>query len=826
MANLEVQDKSGHSPMTLGKRFTNVVAAVMVLALSLLLLAYVGFGEAYRTYPKFVIDKLAAQGELVKNSMDIFLVAGLPLEQFPGFNPLTQPLLKSDRSITEISVVNAKEEGVFTNAQPQPNGSQAVITGKFYPSSLQDQGSRYQILENDSLYQVRFRLRNKFEEVGQMRIFTPKSEIAQQINRGFSYVAIASAILLLGYAIFTYITYSNLERTSGTGKVSHQVQRLQSKAILRLDIAYGIIFMLMAVLVTVTLINIYTTGIQGKTKALADSLSSRLNAALELGLDVSDFDGLNRTFTDYKKLNPDVSFIGLTSNEIVSIHTDPNFMGKPWQSPPHNYEYEVALKSPSTDNLSLQVSVGIPKSVVYSKLWRSVKNFFVLFVASTFLSVLFSNLVGSFTRQSGQDNNLQRDFQLSLIKPLYFLGVFVEGLSASFLPQYFRHLALEANLSPNLVSTLFTVYFASFVLVLIPAGRFAQAKGFKPLLLVGTLLSASGLLLMAFVPNFYAMFAVRAIAGIGQGMLLVGVESYILELAATEKKTQGSAIIVFGYNGGMISGTAIGALLAAYMGFQGVFITGGLTALFALWYTYRLLPQFLPQPGTMSQPGVERKGNLWQSIANVFQDFQFVKAIFLIGIPAKAILTGVTIFALPLLLSRQNYIQEDIGQILMFYAAGVLISSSYIPRLVDRTGKTRGILFLGTLGSGLGLLLIGLMNWEPIATSTIPYLVTGITILGMLVLGLSHGCIHAPIVTHIGNTQSASNLGRSSTTSLYRFLERIGHVSGPIIVGQLLIFNQESASTLSWIGVAVIILGLLFAIQFQRNKALPSQTTG
>ncbi len=147
----------------------------------------------------------------------------------------------------------------------------------------------------------------------------------------------------------------------------------------------------------------------------------------------------------------------------------------------------------------------------------------------------------------------------------------------------------------------------------------------------------------------------------------------------------------------------------------------------------------------------------------------------------------------------------------MFYAAGVLLSSSYISRFVDKRGKIGGILFLGTLGSGLGLILIGLIGWNQVLGNQFSYLSTFWLIGGMTTLGLAHGFIHAPIVTYITDCQAAQYLGKTSVASLYRLLERTGYVMGPILVSALLVLNQESAFTISWLGVATIVSGFLFA---------------
>ncbi len=430
----------------------------------------------------------------------------------------------------------------------------------------------------------------------------------------------------------------------------------------------------------------------------------------------------------------------------------------------------------------------------------------MLFVASAFIALLLFNLLRLLTGAVARGAPGWSDWQIGLIRPFYFFVVFVDGLTASFLPLYVQGLAKAAQAPAGLVSTVFTVYFAAFVLALIPAGRFAERRGVKPLLVVGSALCALALVLMALVPSFYAMYPIRALAGLGQGILYIGVQSYILEAAVGGQKTRGAAIVVFGYNGGMISGTAIGALLAVYMGNYGVFLVGAVLAMLLVWYAAALLPRLDHDRSGPAQ-------GVLAGLATAVRDWQFVKTIILIGIPAKAILTGVTIFALPLLLARQQYAQEDIGQILMLYAAGVLVSSTYVARAVDRLGRTGLVLFLGSLGSGLGLVLIGLIGWPLLQQSTVPSLRTVVLIAGMLLLGVAHGCIHAPIVTHISNTAAAAALGKSSTASLYRFLERVGHMAGPLIVSQLLLASHDSPVALGWLGGLLIVFGLLFVLR-------------
>lgn len=793
-------------------RLLNTFGMVLVLALSLVLLAYVGFGEASRTYPTIVLDSIAAQGEVIVNSMDTSLKAGLPLEQFPGFLPLTQPLLESNDSIVSVYVTDLNDRIIYANTQAGETLFDPSAPPTFTGSPLQKEDSRLQISESAALYRIRLDLSSKFEMVGHLYLTLEKSVVTQQINTNFINVVIAGGVLLIIFALYIAIDlFISARRATDGGHF--------------LNAAYFLAFLLMAVTVVLTLINLYSTGIQGKTQALANSLGQRLNTPLQLGLDITDFADLDRIFADYQSLNPDISFIALTSDNVNIINTDPALVGTEWKSPPSTFEFTLPLNRPGTfANADTELHVGIPTSAVYSRLWTSVKNFVVLFVAAGFLSLLFFNLMRTFLSRRAFRGGRQEDIiaaqqkaLLGLIRPFYFLAVFAEGLTASFLPQYLKGLAGNTGVDTSLVSTLFTIYFLAFVLALLPAGHFAERRGVKPLLLAGTFLIILSMGLTAVVTNIYLMFPIRALAGLGQGILLIGVQSYILEVATGGQQTQGAAIIVFGYNGGMISGTAIGALLVVYMQPTGVFIVGAATALFAFLYAIFLIPRVVKTEQIEEE---KPKQGFWRNLADAARDFEFVKAMLFIGIPAKAVLTGVTIFALPLLLANQ-YAQEDIGQIIMMYAAGVLISSSYVSRVVDRVGKTTGILFLGTIGAGIGLVLIGLAGLDTL----LPNVKTLMLIAGMIILGLAHGFIHAPIVTHISTTSAANVLGKSSATSLYRFLERIGHVSGPIIVGQLLFFGRESLIVISWLGMATIVLGVLFLIRVSpgiRSKQDPA----
>ena len=800
---------------TLMRRLSRAATMFVVSGLSLVLLIYVGYGEAQRNYQQFQIEKLAAQGKIVQNAMGTYLRAGLPMKQYVGFTTLAEPILTSDPTITALIAVDRSGRVVFGSGDtsipvlPQARGDTPMVDGAI------------ELHQSDRYYQVVLPLRNKFESVGSLVVTMPRSVVMERLERSFEPLLVVALILSAAFALF----------------VSFGGPALSGRRTPWLQIVYVFAFLGVAGAVIGTLVTLYSEGAQTKTKALADSLGYRLSDIVEFNLNIDEFDGLDRTFGDYRRLNPDVTAAGLIVNGQVLIHTDPAAVGRPWVSQPQMYEYFVDLTRPEKSANEVLVAVALPTWIVYERVIRTVKNFAALFIACAFLAGLFLRLAESVERSQSLrtiaadhiPGDTDSETALNLVKPVFFLAVFAEHLTYSFLPQFMHRITENSGMSEGYASALFMTYYLCFALTLIPAGHVAQHRGPRPLMYLGLLLSGVGLMSLAVpmgglvfsasssaLPGDYSVVMMaRALSGIGQAMLFIGVQSYILRMASPKKMTQGAAIIVFGFQGGMISGMAIGSLLVVYMGVQGVFTLGTIIASGMALYALVLLPAMAPDAGQERGLGVAFQ-RVARDMREVLRNFEFLKTMTLVGIPTKAVMTGVILFALPLLLSNMNYAQEDIGQIIMIYAAGVLVASIYVPRFVDRTGKSEGSLFWGTAISGLGLLMIGSMGWQQIAG--IPNASTFIVVTGVLVVGIAHGFVCAPVITHVAGSGLSSKIGPNSVAATYRFLERIGHVAGPMIIGQLFMFGGQSAHIISWVGLGIIVFALLFLIRIAPDR--------
>lgn len=785
-----------------------------VMALSLFLLIYVALGEGTKTYEKFQGDKLAGQLQIVHNTMQTSLKSGLALKHFVGFNTIVEPVLAADATIGKMTVTDASGKEVFAAVKPQakaetlpsPTSENEYVkllhekmqfaTSLFITASDQavalDSGLKMHSVGNN--YQISVPLEDKFEKVGVLTVEMPKSAVTEKVTTLFSKLFIYAPITALLFAAF--IVLFN--------------QWLQKRRLPWAQITFASIFVLASAAVIYTMVSLYADGAQSKARALAASLGQRLSDVVAFNINLDEIDGLDKTLGEYLEVNPDLSAAALIRNGTIMIHTAPEMAGRPWAHNDDNYQYVVELSEPNAVK-KVAVAVELPSEVVTAQVLKSVKNFAALFIASAFLATLFFQ-VGGAVRGSADvvsQNSAarQEDRLLDYVKPVFFLGVLAEHMTYAFLPQYIEKSAIAAGIPETYATAPFFGFYLTFALALIPAGHVAKKFGTRPLMYLGLFLASFGVFLITTTTDFWMIAFARSLSGVGQGMLFIGIQSYLLAVASPTRKTQAAAIIVYGFQGGMISGMAVGSLLVTSMGTQGVFKLSALIAVVAAFYCMIVVPK------TVARDTQEGSGkNLLSGLGLSMINPQFLNTMLTIGVPAKAVLTGVVTYALPLLLAKAMYAQADIGQIIMVYAISVVIASRFIAPHVDRLGSAREILFYGTLlsAAGLGLVSYSGINLEQLnavygATASTVLLLTGITM-----IGIAHGFINAPVVTFIAESDLAKKIGAGTATATYRFVERVGHIMGPVVMGLLFITFDNAWAALGFVAAAIAVLGLAF----------------
>lgn len=772
-----------------------------VLLMSLLLLIYVGMNEARRVYPVFQLDNVCSQAELHKNVIESMLKVGLPIE-YSGFGARAQELKKKSAMIDDAYIVEKRrEERTGAELGCRFSGEPAHIDLDWM--RLLFEGS------SDRRYRVVLALEDKFGHAGDLVLEVESSVFVGRVHQVFRYVIRLTLVLLL--ISLALVLYLQIRGDPRAGAFSKPV--------------YHISFSIVGAAILVSLVNIYSEGIKHKSSALTKSLAQRLRVPIEMDFDIQrDFSNIGQMLDDYRRQGGDIGYISVfTAGEKLfesgqSDRVSPRDLmdGCDKARTSRSAQGYIILCQTLDAQRNIFLHVRVPKSAVYLKLLRAGRNMLVLFLATTLISNLFFNLMtslqGVLGRAGGSAHHYRRN--VSLLKPVYTLGVFAEALSLSFLPGYVSRILGEHGS----VSTVFGVYFLCFALVLVPAGRYAARHNLRNMMVFSLILCAAGLLLLAGSGGFYQLLLARALSAAGQGILLIAVQSYLLRLEDRGNAAGDASLIVLGFNIGTISGAAIGALLVATLGERPVFWIGASIVMFCIAYTLWMIGDAggrSPPTTTESKSGT--RGGNWHALFN----FEFLKTILLVGIPTKAVFAGVLIFAMPIILQQQGFESDLIGQILILYSIGILITTYFIRHVTGFFRATSVTLLIGSIGAGTGLLLIGSQPWLLDGIARAGWcqgdceLVNALVIVaGVLVLGLFHGLINAPVINYITRIPGTESVGRSMVAANYRLLERLGHVIGPPVAAALLLTADGSPvlMNLIYFGGGVIAAGLAFFV--------------
>jgi len=810
---------------------------LLIELFTLLLLGYISYGEVNFQYPRFVLGKMEAQAETIKTSLDPYLQAAIPIDQFSGFNTQARALFDSDSDIEVVRVVNQDNEIVFERL------AATAVKLPFKPLTEGiPTGSRVYFGQSSISYQTVIALDGKFGSMGRIEIETSKQAVKRVVDDSFRQVAYWSVILFVVFSVFILL----FDFLANTRPLLAEWQQQVFKG------AYFVSFVVIVSVIVILVFGIYDLGARAKAKALADSMAQRVSEVLELNINLKDISGINEVFRDYQSHHSDIGTLALTADDQqVLFHTRADEIGKSYHPPGDSYGYSVDLDA--RNGKKLHLAVAIPGAIVRAAILEQANQFVVLLIACGLMSLVFLDasgvLLGRISRNAG--SIVGRDPVLDgfkLIKPAYFLIVFTSALPVSFLPHLTKGMAAVADVSYATATLPFTIYYFVFAAVLIPAGHYAAHHSLKRMMGLGFITELIGLIFIALGGGYWMLTIGRIFSGFGQGVFLIGLNSYTLSITPKDKRTLGNTVKVNGRNAALISGTSIGALLYTYMSYQSLFLVASAISLIGMLYLVRLVPTVdeirrlagMENCGKISAK-TDPQSRMLDDLFHVMRDPEFLRTLGLVGIVGKIAIAGVIMFATPLILSERGMPSDEIGVTLMLFYIASIIVTRYASILVDYLEASRAALFLSAMVGGLGMLLMGITGikeWNhPEAMSGLVFAaglavqfnhwLDGINaqhasyfllITGIILAGISNGLMSAPIMTHIDRTPVAHNHGNKAVAAIYLFLERGGHMMGPMVISSLLAFTYNTPLGIALFGIVTICLGSIFLLTTHVEK--------
>lgn len=391
------------------------------------------------------------------------------------------------------------------------------------------------------------------------------------------------------------------------------------------------------------------------------------------------------------------------------------------------------------------------------------------------------------------------------IRLALFVMVGAEEMQKAFLPLYVASLdnSLIAWLSPQVVIGLpISIYMFSVALFTLYAGSWTDRFGARRIFLLGLVPAAVGFAGCALASSVVELVAFRLLTAIGYAMCTIPAQGFIISHMPPRHRARGAAIFVGVIMAASICGTAVGGILADRIGYRAAFGTSALLCVLAAVLAWRMVP-YEPPAQAAARRGV-RLTDVRMMLANP----RFLALLTFAAIPGKFVLTGFLFYAVPIYLAELKATESEIGRVMILYSLIIIVIGPWLSRLATSPGRSWLFVIGGTMLSGLATLL--LLFGEDIR----------LVMAAVAAVGIAHAMSISPQIALVPELcrKEVEAIGETAILGVFRMLERVGSVIGPIIVAALVLrFGMVDGLVLA--GAAIAAMALLLLLTFIRAPA-------
>lgn len=334
-----------------------------------------------------------------------------------------------------------------------------------------------------------------------------------------------------------------------------------------------------------------------------------------------------------------------------------------------------------------------------------------------------------------------------------FMGI---GLVIPVLPAIINELGMSGQSAGNLVAA-----FAVTQLIASPiAGRWVDAIGRKPMIVIGLILFSASELLFGLGQSVWVLFASRLLGGVSAAFIMPAVTAFIADITTMEERPKALGFMSAAISTGFIIGPGIGGFLAE-IGTRVPFFAAAVLAFVAAAFSFIALRE--PTRQEMEEGTVEISG-----FRRIFKPVYFI-AFLIIFILSFGLASFESLFAL-FVDHKFGFTPKDIA--IMVTGGGIIGAVAQV-WLFDRLDK-----WLGE---------IRLIRWCLIVSAVLVFCVTLVSSYALILLVtmtvfVGFDLVRPAVTTYLskvaGNEQGFAGGMNSMFTSL-------GNVFGPVIGGLL-----------------------------------------
>lgn len=391
------------------------------------------------------------------------------------------------------------------------------------------------------------------------------------------------------------------------------------------------------------------------------------------------------------------------------------------------------------------------------------------------------------------------------IRPAAFVFSFGIDICVSFLPLYMDRLYIPNHWIPRdiFIALPISIEMLFEGVAILMAGTWLDRRGWHEPFLWGVVLTGAGLIYSWLAPDAFHLIASRGVSGLGYGFVIMAAQGFAVSYSNADQKSHSLTQLYAGLYAGSICGGAAGAMLAERLGFQPIFLIGGLLILSILVYVFFFMGDAVKKSSehkTENRPAPVP----FKDIVKFCSNRNVLGLITLIAIPASISLIGFLYYCIPIYLNDHQVSQSNIGRVFMLHGICLVYIAPLISRFVDRSTNKRSFLMLSSILTGVGFLAY--------------YLFQGfmVTLFSVVVLGVAGGLMYAAQNPYLLKLTISQALGEGKSLSIISATSRIGQILGPFLFGWMFIFGIDRALPL--VGALYLVAALVFFLFTQKEK--------
>lgn len=356
-----------------------------------------------------------------------------------------------------------------------------------------------------------------------------------------------------------------------------------------------------------------------------------------------------------------------------------------------------------------------------------------------------------------------RNRRLVAVFLVVFIGLLGFGIILPLLPYY----AETFGASPTVVGLLTASYALAQLIGAPVLGRLSDRYGRRPILLLSSLGTVVGFLILGLAGSLWMLFLGRIVDGLTGGNISVA-QAYITDVTDQKNRARGFGLIGAAFGLGFIIGPALGGVLSAGERYElPAFVAAGITALnlltIYLWLPETLTPEVRESMTRKARSTINPRDLLEALRRPVFGPL--LQTRFFYGL-AFAIFTGTfalfSQYRLGLGAAQTGYLLGYVGVLV------VLVQGLAIGRLTARFAD--GPLIL----SSIAILALSLLGWA--LASNVAFLLVVLAPLA-LASGVLNTVVNSAITKAVASEETGGALGLSGA------LESLTRAIGPIFGG-------------------------------------------